>query len=113
MKKIEAIVRPNKLKAIQAGLIEANIPCMTVLPVKGAGLQQGFPEIYRGAEKKMVLLDKILIICVVSDENLEKCIDIIYKKGSDGNIGDGKIFVYDVLDAIRMRNGTRGDDAIR
>lgn len=113
MKKVEAIVRPNKLKAIQAGLIEADIPCMTVMPVKGAGLQQGFPEIYRGSEKKMVLLDKIMIICVVSDENLEKCLDVILKNGSDGNIGDGKIFVYDVLDAIRMRNGTRGNEAIR
>ena len=58
MKKVEAIVRPSKLKAIQAGLIEAEIPCMTVIPVKGAGLQQGFPEIYRGTKKTMVLLDK-------------------------------------------------------
>jgi nitrogen regulatory protein P-II 1 len=113
MKKIEAIVRPSKLKAIQAGLIEAEIPCMTVIPVKGAGLQQGFPEIYRGTKKTMVLLDKVMIICVVSDENLEKCLDVILDHGSDGNVGDGKIFVYDVLDAIRMRNKTRGIEAIK
>jgi nitrogen regulatory protein P-II 1 len=113
MKKIEAIVKPSKLKAIQAGLIKAGIPCMTVVPVKGIGLQQGFPEIYRGAEKSIVLLSKVMIICVVSDENLEKCIDVIIDTGSEGKVGDGKIFVYEVLDAIRMRTKTRGDDAIR
>jgi nitrogen regulatory protein P-II 1 len=113
MKKVEAIVKPSKLKAIQQGLIEAEIPCMTVMPVKGAGLQQGYSEIYRGTEKSMILLSKVMIICVVSDENLEKCIDVIVSNASEGNIGDGKIFVYDVIDAVRIRNSTRGNDAIR
>lgn len=113
MKKVEAIVKPSKLKAIQQGLIEANIPCMTVIPVKGAGLQQGYSEIYRGTEKTMILHPKVLIICVVSDENLEKCIDVILDNASEGNIGDGKIFVYDVLDAVRIRNRERGLNAIR
>jgi nitrogen regulatory protein P-II 1 len=113
MKKVEAIVKPSKLKAIQAGLIEADIPCMTVVPVKGAGLQRTFKEIYRGTEQRMILLPKVMIICVVSDENLEKCIDVILDNASEGNVGDGKIFVYDVLDAIRIRTRQRGNDAIR
>jgi nitrogen regulatory protein P-II 1 len=113
MKKVEAIVKPSKLKAIQAGLIAANIPCMTVMPVKGAGLQKGYAEIYRGTERPLILLSKVMIICVVSDENLEKCIDVILDNASEGNVGDGKIFVYDVVDAIRIRNRQRGLDAIR
>jgi nitrogen regulatory protein P-II 1 len=113
MKKVEAIVKPSKLKAIQQGLIEADIPCMTVVPVKGAGLQRGYSEIYRGTEKSMILLSKVLIICVVSDENLDKCIDVILDNASEGNIGDGKIFVYDVIDAVRIRNRERGLNAIR
>jgi nitrogen regulatory protein P-II 1 len=95
MKKVEAIVKPSKLKAIQKGLIDADIPCMTVVPVRGAGLQQGYSEIYRGTEKSMILLPKVMIICVVSDENLEKCLDVILDNASEGNVGDGKIFVYD------------------
>lgn len=113
MKKIEAIVKPSKLKAIQEGLIAADIPCMTVIPVKGAGLQKGFSEFYRGTEKTMILLSKVMIMCVVSDENLEKCLDVIIDNAHEGNIGDGKIFVYDVLDAIRIRTKTRGLEAIR
>jgi len=61
----------------------------------------------------MILLPKVMIICVVSDENLEKCIDVILDNASEGNTGDGKIFVYDVIDAIRIRNRVRGGDAIR
>lgn len=113
MKKVEAIVKPSKLKAIQAGLIAADIPCMTVMPVKGAGLQKGYAEIYRGVERPLILLSRVMIICVVSDENLEKCINVILDNASEGNLGDGKIFVYDVIDAVRIRNGVRGSDAIR
>ncbi|MFA9199518.1 MAG: P-II family nitrogen regulator, partial [Aquirufa sp.] len=91
MKKVEAIVKPSKLKAIQKGLIDADIPCMTVVPVRGAGLQQGYSEIYRGTEKSMILLPKVMIICIVSDENLEKCLDVILDNASEGNVGDGKI----------------------
>jgi nitrogen regulatory protein P-II 1 len=113
MKKVEAIVKPSKLKAIQQGLIDADIPCMTVAPVKGAGLQKGYVEVYRGTEMPLILHSKVMIICVISDENLEKCIKVILDNASEGNIGDGKIFVYDVLDAVRIRNGVRGNDAIR
>jgi nitrogen regulatory protein P-II 1 len=113
MKKIEAIVKPSKLKAIQAGLIAADIPCMTVMPVKGAGLQKGYAEIYRGTERPLILLPKVMIFCVVSDENVEKCINVILDNASEENVGDGKIFVYDVVEAIRIRNRVRGNDAIR
>ncbi len=113
MKKIEAIVRPSKLKAIQSALIAADIPCMTVMAAKGSGLQKSYAEVYRGTERPLILHSKVLIMCIVSDENLEKCINVIMENASEGNLGDGKIFVYDVLDAVRIRNGVRGSDAIR
>jgi nitrogen regulatory protein P-II 1 len=113
MKKVEAIVRPSKLKAIQTGLMAADIPCMTVIAAKGAGLQKSYAEVYRGTERPLILHSKVMVICVVSDENLEKCINVIMENASEGNLGDGKIFVYDVVDAVRIRNGVRGNDAIR
>ncbi|HAR63896.1 MAG: P-II family nitrogen regulator [Candidatus Margulisiibacteriota bacterium] len=113
MKKIEAIVKPSKLEAIKEALVLAEIPCMTISAVKGAGLQRGFTEVYRGTERKLNLLNKVKIECVVSDDNLEKAIDIIVNNAHTGEIGDGKIFVYDVADAIRIRTKERGPQAIR
>ena len=112
MKKIEAIIRPSKLKAIQIGLKEAGIPCITVMPVKGSGMQKSYSERYRGTEKTMILQSRVMIMCVVSDENMEKCIDVILENASDNQVGDGKIFIYDVQDAIRIRSKTRGKEAI-
>ncbi|MDG2396811.1 MAG: P-II family nitrogen regulator [Flavobacteriaceae bacterium] len=112
MKKIEAIIRPSKLKSIQNGLKSIDIPCITVIPVSGSGLQKTYTKIYRGTEQSLSLQNRILIICVVSDENLEKCIDKILEFGSDGEVGDGKIFVYNVEDAIRMSTKVRGKKAI-
>ncbi len=113
MKKIEAIIRPSKLKAVQKGLKEADIPCLTVVPVKGTGLQKSYAEHYRGLEQTMILQTRVMIICVVSDENLEKCVNVFMEHASSGQVGDGKIFVYDVLDAIRISTKVRGSDAIR
>jgi len=113
MKKVEAIIRPSKLKSVQMGLKEAGIPCITVIPVKGTGLQKSYSERYRGTEQSMILQTRVMIICVVSDENLEKCIDVIYDNASEGQVGDGKIFVYDVYDAMRLRTKTRGKEAIQ
>ena len=110
---MKAIVKPSKLQAIREGLLMADIPCITVIPVKGAGLQRGFKEVYRGAEKSMILLSKVMIVCVVSDENLEKCLDVIIENAHEGKTGDGKIFVYDVLDAIRISTKVRGAAAIK
>ncbi len=113
MKKIEAIIKPSKLEAIKVALVEHEIPCMTVSAVKGAGLQRGFTEVYRGTELKLNLLNKVKIECIVSDENLEKAIDIIVNNAHTGEIGDGKIFIYDVADAVRIRTKERGSGAIK
>ncbi len=112
MKKVEAIIRPSKLKAVQRGLKEADIPCITVIPVKGSGLQKSYSERYRGTEQSMILQSRVMIICVISDSNLEKCINVIIDNASENQVGDGKIFVYPVEDAIRLRTGTRGEEAI-
>ena len=113
MKKIEAIIRPSKLKAVQLGLKEAGIPCNTIIPVKGSGLQKTYTERYRGTEQNMILQTRIMIICIVSDANLDKAIDIILDNASEGLVGDGKIFIYPVEDAIRIRTRTRGIEAIK
>ncbi|WP_445732022.1 P-II family nitrogen regulator [Mariniflexile sp.] len=113
MKKVEAIIRPSKLKDVQQGLREADIPCLTIVPVKGSGLQKSYTERYRGTEQSMILQTRIMIMCIVSDSNLEKCIDIILDNASEGQVGDGKIFIYPVEDAIRIRTRTRGIEAIK
>lgn len=113
MKKIEAIIRPSKLKAVQRGLKEAGTPCLTVIPVKGTGLQKSFSERYRGTEQSMILKSRVMIMCVVSDNELEKCIDIIKDNASENQVGDGKIFIYDVQDSIRLSTGVRGNEAIK
>lgn len=113
MKKIEAVIRPSKLKAVQKGLKEAGIPCITAIPVKGIGMQTSYSERYRGTEQSMIMQTRIMIICVVSDENLETGIDVILENASENLVGDGKIFVYQVEDAIRIRTKTRGPGAIK
>ncbi|WP_298556175.1 P-II family nitrogen regulator [uncultured Algibacter sp.] len=113
MKKVEAIIRPSKLKAVQRGLKEAGIPCLTVIPVKGTGLQKSYSERYRGTEQSMIMKTRIMIMCIVSDDNLEKCIDTILDNSSESSVGDGKIFIYNVEEAIRIRTRTRGAEAIK
>ncbi|MFK8060718.1 MAG: P-II family nitrogen regulator [Polaribacter sp.] len=113
MKKIEAIIRPSKLKDVQLGLKSAGIPCNTVIPVKGSGLQKTYTERYRGTEQSVILQTRIMIICIVSDDNLETAIDVILDNASENLVGDGKIFIYPVEDAIRIRTRTRGIEAIR
>lgn len=113
MKKIEAIIRPSKLKAVQLGLKNAGVPCNTVIPVKGTGMQKTYTERYRGTEQSVILQTRIMIICIVSDDNLETTINVILDNASEGLVGDGKIFVYPVEDAIRIRTRTRGIEAIK
>jgi nitrogen regulatory protein P-II 1 len=113
MKKVEAIIRPSKLKAVQEGLKNAGMPCLTVVPVKGTGLQKSYSERYRGSEQTMILQTRIMIICIVSDEKLDLCVDVFLDCAGTDQVGDGKIFVYDVLDAIRISNRTRGSGAIK
>lgn len=112
MKKVEAIIRPSKLKAVQKGLKEAGIPCITVIPVKGTGLQKSYSERYRGTEKSMNLQTRVMIMCIISDENLNTIINVIKENASEGEVGDGKIFVYSVENAIRLSSGVEGNEAI-
>lgn len=112
MKKVEAIIRPSKLKAVQLGLRKADIPCITTIPVKGTGLQKSYSERYRGTEQSLIMHTRTLIMCIVSDVNLEKCIEVILEAAGEGQVGDGKIFVYHVEDAIRIRSKERGNQAI-
>lgn len=112
MKKIEAIIKPFKLDDVKDALNEIGIQGMTVTEVKGFGRQKGHTEFYRGAEYVVEFLPKTKIEVVVSDEQAEKVIDTIMNTARTGNIGDGKIFVYDIKDVIRIRTGERGKEGI-
>ena len=112
MKKIEAIVKPFKLDDIREALADQGITGMTVTEVKGFGRQKGHTELYRGAEYMVDLLPKVKIEIVVTDEIVEMCIETIMKTAQTGKIGDGKIFVYDVKQVIRIRTGEMDEAAI-
>jgi len=112
MKKIEAIIKPFKLDDVKEALSEVNIQGMTISEVKGHGRQKGHTEIYRGAEYVVDFIPKIKIEVVVTDEVLDAVLDRIEEAARTGKLGDGKIFVYSVEQAIRVRTGERGEDAI-
>ena len=112
MKKIEAIIKPFKLDDIREALADQGITGMTVTEVKGFGRQKGHTELYRGAEYIVDFLPKVKIELVVSDDILETCIETIMKTAQTGKIGDGKIFVYNVEQVIRIRTGEMDDSAI-
>ena len=112
MKKIEAIIKPFKLDEVKQGLSEINLNGMTVSEVKGYGRQKGHTELYRGAEYNIDFLPKVKIEIVLSDERLEEAIGIIQKIANTGKIGDGKIFVYDIEKAVRIRTSEGNEDAI-
>ncbi|WP_085247063.1 nitrogen regulatory protein P-II [Gilliamella mensalis] len=112
MKKIEAIIKPFKLDDIREALADQGITGMTVTEVKGFGRQKGHTELYRGAEYMVDFLPKVKIELVVSDDILEMCIETIMKTAQTGKIGDGKIFVYNVEQVIRIRTGEMDESAI-
>ena len=112
MKKIEAIIKPFKLDEVKEALNGIGIQGMTVTEVKGFGRQKGHTELYRGAEYVVDFLPKIKIEIALSDELLEKAVDAIVQAANTGRIGDGKIFVLDVEETIRIRTGERGPDAV-
>ena len=112
MKKIEAIIKPFKLDEVKDKLNDIGIKGITVSEVKGFGRQKGHTELYRGAEYVVDFLPKIKLEIVVADEQLDEVIDTIMKTAQTGRIGDGKIFVLDLIDTIRIRTGERGQDAI-
>ncbi|HFC2716622.1 TPA: P-II family nitrogen regulator [Neisseria gonorrhoeae] len=112
MKKIEAIVKPFKLDDVREALTEIGITGMTVSEVKGFGRQKGHTEIYRGAEYAVDFLPKVKIELVLADDAVERAIDVIVEVARLGKIGDGKIFVLPVEEAIRIRTGERSDAAV-
>ena len=112
MKKIEAIIKPFKLDEVKDALNDIGVQGLTVSEVKGYGRQRGHTELYRGAEYTIDFLPKIMIDIVIEDSMLEEVINIIQSKAKTGRIGDGKIFVYDVADVIRIRTGEKGNKAI-
>lgn len=112
MKKIEAVIRPEKLEDVKDALGKYGIKGMTVSQVVGCGLQKGRTEVYRGTEYSINLLPKIKIEIVIKDHRVEDVVDIISKTAQTGAIGDGKIFIYPVENAIRIRTGESGDEAL-
>ena len=112
MKKIEAIIKPFKLDEVKEALSEIDLNGMTVTEVKGYGRQKGHTELYRGAEYVVDFLPKVKIEVVLPDDLLDPAIDAIINAAKTDKIGDGKIFVSDVSQAIRIRTGETGDDAI-
>ncbi len=112
MKKIEAIVKPFKLDDVREALTDLGITGMTVTEVKGFGRQKGHTEVYRGAEYAVDFLPKIKIELVLPDDQVERVIEVIVETARSGIVGDGKIFVLPVEDAIRIRTGERSDAAV-
>ena len=112
MKKIEAIVQPFKLEEVKEALKNIGIDGMTISEVRGHGRQKGHKEVYRGQEYNVDLLPKVKFELVVLDSRLDEVVETIATAARSGRIGDGKIFVSDVVEAIRIRNGDRGDAAV-
>tara|TARA_X000000950_G_scaffold285156_1_gene390251 strand:+ start:112 stop:450 length:339 start_codon:yes stop_codon:yes gene_type:complete len=112
MKKIEAIIKPYKLDEVKQELSEIDLNGMTVTEVKGYGRQKGHTELYRGAEYNIDFLPKVKIEIVLTDEKLEDAIRIIQKVANTGKIGDGKIFIYEIERAIRIRTSEDNNKAI-
>ncbi len=112
MKKIEAIIKPFKLDDVKDKLNEIGVKGITVIEVKGFGRQKGHTELYRGAEYTVDFLPKTKLEIIVSDDMLDETVNVIMKSAQTGKIGDGKIFVLDLLEVIRIRTGERGEDAI-
>jgi nitrogen regulatory protein P-II 1 len=112
MKKIEAIIKPFKLDEVKEALQEIGLQGITVIEAKGFGRQKGHTELYRGAEYVVDFLPKVKIEVVLSDDMLDKAIEAIQKAAKTGRIGDGKIFISTIEDAIRIRTGESGRDAI-
>lgn len=112
MKKIEAIIQPFKLEEVKEALKSIGVDGMTITEVRGHGRQKGHKEVYRGQEYQVDLLPKVKLELVVGDDRLEEVAAALANAARTGKIGDGKIFIYDVAEAIRIRNDDRGDAAL-
>jgi nitrogen regulatory protein P-II 1 len=112
MKKVEAIIKSSKFENVKEALDKFDVHGLTVTQVYGCGRQKGKKEIYRGTQVFINLLPKIKIEIICHDESVDDIIDIICGQAKTGQIGDGKIFIYDVLDTVRIRTGERGIEAL-
>ena len=112
MKKIDAVVKPFKLDEVREALSEIGVSGLTVTEVKGFGRQKGHTELYRGAEYVVDFLPKVKIEAAIKTEMLDQAIEAIEKSASTGKIGDGKIFVFDLVQVIRIRTGETGAEAL-
>jgi nitrogen regulatory protein PII len=112
MKKIEAIIRPFKLDEVKEALMEEGIRGLTISEVRGYGRQKGHTETYRGSEYRIEFIPKIKIEVVVEDNKTEKVVDAILRTAKTGQVGDGKIFIYEVTDVIRIRTEESGQEAL-
>ncbi len=112
MKKVEAVIRPGKLEDVKDALNKINIRGITVSQVMGCGLQKGRKEFYRGTEVTLNLLPKIKIEVVAQDDHIDDVINVISNASKTGEVGDGKIFVYNIENIIRIRTGETGEKAI-
>jgi nitrogen regulatory protein P-II 1 len=113
MKKIEAIIRPDRLQSVQDGLDELGASGLTVTDVMGCGAQRGYTETYRGAKANISLQRKLKIEVVVPDSRAQGVVDTIAKAARTGEVGDGKIFVLPVEQAVRIRTGEAGDEIVQ
>jgi len=112
MKKIEAVIKPFKLDEVKEALHEVGLQGITVVEAKGFGRQKGHTELYRGAEYVVDFLPKVKIEVVCGDDTVERAVDAIVNAARTGRIGDGKIFVSEVLEIVRIRTGERGEQAL-
>lgn len=112
MKKIEAIIKPFKMEDVKEALSEIGVEGMTVSEVKGFGRQKGHTEIYRGSEYTVDFLPKVKFEIVIADDRVQRAVDAIVQSAKTGKIGDGKVFILPIEDAIRIRTEERGDTAI-
>jgi len=112
VKKIEAIIRPFKLEEVKEALVEEGIRGLTISEVRGYGRQKGHTETYRGSEYRIEFVPKIKIEVVIEDSKVEKVVDAILKTAKTGQVGDGKIFIYNVEDVVRIRTGESGKEAL-
>ncbi len=112
MKKIEAIIKPFKLEEVKAALTELGVHGMTVTEVKGFGRQKGHKEVYRGAEYIVEFVPKVKIEVVIADALVQRAVDTIIRTAKTGTIGDGKIFIAPIGEAIRIRTGETGEGAL-
>jgi nitrogen regulatory protein P-II 1 len=112
MKKIEAIIQPFKLEDVKEALKGISLDGITISEVRGHGRQKGHKEVYRGQEYTVDFLPKVKMEMVIGDARLDQVLDVLTTAARTGKIGDGKVFVYDVADAVRIRNGDRGEDAL-